>query len=307
MKRIWIIIIIAAAVLLIGGGGFAGYLYLNANYFTPLQDAEELNAAYFEAYGPIDSVVIGWAATGNQAYGEQISDSNLTAVLLPASALEGGIVTNLSALLGKYYRIDVSPGALLSYDMVMEFPQSPDDRAFDVITAFNPIGLQAGDLVDIRVNLPNGEDYVALSRKRVEGIYNNVLKLVMGEIDIMVYNSLIVDTTLFQGAVIYATKYLSGAQTAADEFYPISADVLRVALKNPNIPSQIDYATILARRNELEQTMAELSEDEYLRDRLQAGKSSIPGKIQSGQAAWQTEQDLERARRLEEQLYGGVR
>ena len=53
--------------------------------------------------------------------------------------------------------------------------------------------------------------------------------------------------------------------------------------------------------------MTALSENELLRNMLQAGKSAIPGKIQSGQAAWQTEQDLAAARKLEEQLYGGNR
>ena len=305
MKRIWIIVIAFAAVLLAGGGSFAGYLYLDENYFTPLQDAEDLNAAYLEAYGDIGSVVIGWVATNTQSCGRQIEQRDLAAVMLPAGAVEGGIATDLSALVGKYYRIDITPGSLLSMDMVMDFPQSPDDRAFDVITAYNPIGLRVGDLVDIRVNLPNGEDYVAISCKRVEGIYNDVLKLVMSEYDIAVYNSLMVDAALFKGAVIYTTQYLSGAQTAAEEFYPISEDVLRVALKNPNIPDWIDYESNRKRRGELEATMAALSENEILSDRLQGGKSAIPGKIQSGQAAWQMEQDLAAARKLEEQLYGG--
>ncbi len=305
MKR-WIVIAVsAAAVLLLGGGFFFGYSYLKTNYFIPLQEAEDLNNAYYSAYGEVGNTVTAWAASASRPYGAMIGMEDLTPVSLPESAAAGGAVSDLGALLGRYYRVDVSPGTLLLADMVMDFPQTSDDRAFDVITAFNPIGLQPGDLVDIRVNLPTGEDYVALSRKRVEGIYSNVLKLVMSEYDITVYNSLVVDTTLFRGATVYAAKYLDGSQDPAEEFYPISENVLRIALTDPNITRTIDYETVIARRRELVETMALLDENEILRDMLQAGKNVIPDKIMAGQAAWQTEQDIERARLLEEQLYGG--
>jgi hypothetical protein len=200
----------------------------------------------------------------------------------------------------------MTAGSYLSADTIMELPQTSDDRAFDVITAYNPIGLQPNDFVDIRVNLPTGEDYVALSHKRVDGIYNGVLKLMMSEYDIAVYNSLVVDTTLFKGAIIYSTRYLDGAQEAAEEFYPISSGVLKIALTNPNIAKTIKYADIINRRTELEATMAVLDGNELLRDMLQAGKSVIPDKIQSGQSAWQQQKELEEIKRLEEELYGGT-
>jgi hypothetical protein len=269
-----------------------------------LADAQELNTSYSQIYGDLGSEITGWTVTSDKRYGEEVTDADLIPVTLSGN-LYGSVVTDLSEIIGKYYRVPVSPNTLLSADMVMELPTTSDSRAFDVITAFNPIGLQYGDLVDIRVNLPTGEDYVAIARKRVDGIYNGVLKLVMSEYDIAVYNSLVVDTTLFKGAIIYASRYLDGSQSGAFEFYPLSMNVLKIALKDPNISSEIDYSKIIERRTELETAMAALDENELLRDMLQAGKSIIPDKIQSGQSAWVTEKEIEEAQRREKEIYGG--
>ena len=301
------IIIIAAAVCVAAGGAFFGWRQLNERLIKPLNAAEELNAEYHSAYGGIENVVIGYTVAENQKYGSEITFDNIVSVVLPPSVIGGGIVTDIGELTDKYFKVDVSANTLISRDMLMEFPISHDDRAFDVIVAYNPIGLQVGDLVDIRMSLPTGEDYIAISRKRVEGIYGGVLKLVMSEWDIVVYNSLIADTAVFAGASIYSTLYLDGSQTAAEEVYPISLNVLDMALKDPNIISLIDYNGIIERRAALERSMPVWDDPEYERVRLllQQSRQLIPDRIAAGQSAWQTQQDLEAQRRLEQQLYGG--
>lgn len=302
------IIIIIAAVCVIAGGAFFGWLQLNERLIKPLNAAEELNAEYYSVYGDVTSIVTGYTVAEDQKYGSEITLDNIVPVTLPPTVIDGGVVTDIGELLGKYFRVDITANTLISRNMLMEFTASDDDRAFDVIVAYNPIGLQVGDLVDIHMSMPTGEDYIAISRKRVEGIYGGVLKLIMSEWDIAVYNSLIADTALFSGASIYTTRYLDGSQIAAEEFYPISTNILKIALQNPNITHNIDYAKIIERRASLENSMLiwDNPENERLKALLQQSRQLIPDKIAAGQSAWQTQQDIEAQKRLEEQLYGGA-
>ncbi|GHU95862.1 hypothetical protein FACS1894208_09480 [Clostridia bacterium] len=296
-----------AAVLIAAGGVLLGLWQINEKLIKPLENAKTLNAAYYEVYGDVNMTVTGYIVTKDANYGSEIKESDIEPVTLPPNIADYGVATDYSELAGKYYRIDISANTLITRDMLMEIPINHDDRAFDVITSYNPIGLQPGDLVDIRMTLPTGEDYVALPRKRVEGIYGGVLRLIMSEIDIVVYNSLIADTALYSGASVYSTLYLDGSQNAAEEFYPVSTNVLKTALQDPNIASTLKYSDILAKRAALENDMALLDdpENERVSALLRQSRLLIPDRIAAGQSAWQTEQDVAEQKRLEGQLYGG--
>lgn len=300
------IIIILASVCLVAGAAFFGWLQINERLLKPLSKAQSLNAEYSSVYGDPANAITGYTVTSDQRYGNEITMDHIVPVTLPPTAAAGGIVTDIEELLHKYYKVDVSENTLILRDMIMDIPTAHDDRAFDVIVAYNPIGLQPGDFVDIHMSMPTGEDYIAISRKRVEGIYGDVLRLIMSEWDIAVYNSLIADTALFSGASIYTTLYIDGSQNAAEEFYPVSVNVLKMALQDPNISSVIDYNGIIERRAALENAMLiwDDPENEQLWALLQQSRQLIPDRIAAGQSAWQTQQDIEEQKRLEEQLYG---
>jgi hypothetical protein len=302
------IIIPILLVLLIAGGGVFGYFYLKTNYEIQIAEAEAELAALWDMYGGLGDIYEGYMVDADQRYGKQITYDDLMPVDVPSINAQN-IITDIDEIVGKYYRVNVSEGTILTTDIIMDFPTSPDERAYDVITSYNPIGLKENDFVDIRINMPMGEDYIAIPHKRVEGVYGGVLKLVMSEMDIAIYNSLIVDAVLFQGATIYATKYIEpGSQFAAQAFYPLSASVLDIVMSNPNIAQTINYDKALEMRADLELAMAFLDENDFIKAILEAGKSAIPSKIQNGESAYQTWLAIEEQKRLEEAIlasYGG--
>ena len=299
-------IIAPILIAIIAGAGIFGFLYFKTVYEIQISDAQNELTSYRELYEPLGKILTVYAVINDERYGKKITEYDL----IPVDITENcsyNMILDIDEIIGKYYRTNITAGTVVSYDMLMEFPQTSDERAFDVITKFNPIGLEPNDFVDIRFSMPNGEDYIALSHKRVEGVYSGVLKLVMNEFDIMVYNSLIVDQILFKGSIIYATKYIEpGGQEAAIENYPVSSDVLTILYNDPNAIKREIPEELHNRRQEMEKSYERYEEDEFRKALIESGKNEIPSRIQNGESEYRTQKEIEEQRRLEEAiLYGG--
>jgi hypothetical protein len=304
MKTAIIILSIVCALLI--GAGVAGYFYLENQHESEMNVEMAKTQALVETYGTVEEAVTVYAIVNDRPYGGIITEEDLTPVMTTLAA-SSNAVTDVEEILGMFYRINLTGGTVLTYDAIMEFPQTDDERIYDIILDYSTIGLSKNDFVDIRVQMPMGEDYIALSHKRVDDVYGNVLKLVLNEMDIAIYNSLISDAILFNGSLIYAAKYLEpGSQGKAAEFYPISVPVLRAVLKDPNIETGLNYEIHLEKRLEMESWLAEVIDDPVLSARLEAGKSIIPDKILAGDSVYRVEKELEEQRKLEEALYGNT-
>lgn len=282
-----------------------GYIWLKNGHAEKLSAATAELESYKEIYEPLGEIFTGYAVVEDERYGKQIAEEDLMLVDVPENCY-ANIIFDIDEIIGKYYRVNVTSGTVLSEDLIMEFPQTSDERAFDVITKFNPIGLEPNDFVDIRFQMPSGEDYVALSHKRVEGVYSGVLKLVMSEYDILIYNSLIVDQILFKGSIIYATKYLEpGGQEAAIENYPYSNEIITLLYYNPNTDRGVNFVTAHKNRNAMEEAYATYAEDEIKKTLIETGKSEIPSRIQNGESEYRTQKEIEEQKRLEEAIING--
>lgn len=303
MQRIIKKIIVYFLVLSIVVFGVAlGYIWLKNDNAEKLNSAYSELESYREIYEPLGDMLTGYAVVSDERYGKKISEDDLIPVDVPENCSEN-IILNVDDVIGKYYRVNVTAGTVITIDLVMDFPQTSDERAFDVITKFNPIGLETNDFVDIRFQMPSGEDYVALSHKRVEGVYSGVLKLVMSEYDILIYNSLIVDQILFKGSIIYATKYLEpGGQESAVENYPYSEQIISLLYNNPNTEKVISIETAHINRISLEKAYTEYAEDDLTKTMIESGKSEIPSRIQNGESEYRTQKEIEEQKRLEEAI-----
>lgn len=306
MQRLIKKIIIYALILIIAAFGIIlAYIWLKNDH------AEQLNAAnaelnhYRETYDPIGGILTAYTIISDTTYGSVVLEEDIIEIDVPETIAEN-LIFDPEEIIGKYYRINLTAGTPITYDVLMDFPQTSDERAYDVITTFNPIGLEPNDFVDIRFVTPMGEDYIALSHKRVEGVYGGVLKLAMSEYDIMVYNSLLVDKILFKGSMIYATKYLNpGGQEASEAFYPLSYDVILSIYRDPNISLDIDYREMQSRRATMVAAYEQYSEDPVVASLLESGKAGIASIIQGGQSEYQTQKEIEEQRRLEEAIING--
>ena len=143
-------------------------------------------------------------------------------------------------------KIDVPAGTIVTKNMIDEYDdqiKSTDRiREFSMISL--PSQLKNGDYIDIRLSIPNGQDYIVLSKKKILGCGSSTIWLRLNELELELMNSAIVENYTMSGSRLYALEYVEpGRQTESVPTYVASEDIIRLMEKNPNIEAEIreDY------------------------------------------------------------------
>ena len=138
-------------------------------------------------------------------------------------------------------KIDVPAGTIVTKDMIAEI----DDQVTDTqrIQEYNmivlPSQLANGDYIDIRISLPNGQDYIVLSKKKVLGTTSKSLWLKLNEEELLTLNNAIVESYTITGSKLYAIEFVEpGLQDKAVPTYAVSAAVLTLINTDPNITEE---------------------------------------------------------------------
>ena len=141
-------------------------------------------------------------------------------------------------------KIDLKANTVISASMVTEegeeITKDTREQTYNMISL--PIDLVDGEYVDIRLKLPNGQDYIVLSKKKasipnVNGEYlKDTIKLTLSEGELLTLSGAIVESYQITGSTLYAIKYAeAGNQTAAIVNYVPSSALLKEIQNNPNI------------------------------------------------------------------------
>ena len=140
-------------------------------------------------------------------------------------------------------KIDMNMNTVLTLDMISRGSLTGDDvRVQDYNSIVLPIDLVTGDYVDIRLQLPSGQDYIVLSKKEVEipiieGMDSvDTIRLLLSEDEMLTLSCAIVESYRIDGSKLYAIKYTdAGMQEAAAITYPVSAEILSLIQADPNV------------------------------------------------------------------------
>ena len=258
MKDLRVILALVLVITLIGAG--LGFYFVTKGHKTAIAEKDtqiqNLNAQISNVEVTIPVAIL---AT-DVVKGKIVEEADITYVEIPESAATLCMrdFSEITPAQGEtiYYKSDLSAGTFLTKDCFYSEVLTSDLRYYDIVTHQNPIGLEADTYVDIRIQLPMGDDYVGLSHKRIVQLNSGVLKLILNEEEIHIYNSMLVDSMLYPGTQIYAVEYVEGGiQDAAISFYPISSTIYSVAENDPNLLSAIQQ-DIRLRRQAMEGKLA---------------------------------------------------
>ena len=170
--------------------------------------------------------------------GEPISAGNLEKQTLVTTLANGEIANPANLTENTLAKIDLGKGTILTQSMLVEEEESNDDslrtQEFNMLTL--PTDLQTDDYIDIRFMLPNGQDFIVISKKRVLQSSENTIFLKLSEAEILTMSNAIVESYITEGSMLYATKYVdAGIQNAATPTYAVSKEVLDLIDSNANI------------------------------------------------------------------------
>ena len=190
----------------------------------------------------------------------------------PTDAIKGTALTENSIA-----KIDLSKGMILTASMVAESdnPTTSDLR----IQEYNMLRLESqiaqDDYIDVRLRLPNGLDYIVVSKKRVEipqinGVDSeNTIWIKLTEDETLAMIHAIVEAYKLEGAVLYTAKYVEpGTQEKATPTYIPSAEVVNLVTQNPNVVQEAKtamynrYQQFTSNRNNINSQLNSVDEDE---------------------------------------------
>lgn len=140
-------------------------------------------------------------------------------------------------------KIDLSAGTILTSGMLntSENTLTNDLREQEYNMISLPTNLSVGDFIDIRLQLPNGGDYIVISKKKVLQCNASTVWLNMYEEEIELMSNAIIEYYIMAGSKLYATTYIEpGLQTASIGTYVPNATVSSLISANPNIKSFIN-------------------------------------------------------------------
>lgn len=149
-------------------------------------------------------------------------------------------------------KLDMGANTVMTQTLVAQSDEKTTDdvRIVDYNMIVLPVDLMTGDYIDIRLMLPNGQDFIVISKKMVtipenaDGTYlADAIRLNMREDEILALSSAIVEAYGIQGAKLYAIRYKeAGLQSNAVPTYRPNQSVTNLigiredgTIANPNI------------------------------------------------------------------------
>lgn len=238
MKNVVIVLLLLLVI-----GGAAGTLYFYKEYDSAqaeksllVQQNGELQVA-IDAIGPITQV---WTVNTQVLAGSVVKEEELVQQTIPVSSITESFVMNKADIVGKYYKVNISPGASITKDILMQEELSEITYERDMSFNYLPLGIKVGDYVDVRIVLPYGEEFIVLRHQRVQQLVEdqNTIKLILNEAQLALWTSALKDYALYKnrGVGLYVTKYIEpGITEEAVPFYPIRKEMEGAVLINPNI------------------------------------------------------------------------
>ena len=160
-------------------------------------------------------------------------------------------------------KVNLNPGTVLTSDLTYTGEELTADTRkveYNIITL--PSQVATGDYIDVRLTLPNGQDYIVVSHKEVEiptinGVDSeSCIWMELSEAEILTMSNAIVEAYRMEGSKLYATRYVdAGLQTAATVTYLPSDEVIALMSKDPNILQEAKNAIFARTRTDEKSTI----------------------------------------------------
>lgn len=177
-------------------------------------------------------------------------------------------------------KINITKGTVLSKALIDEADEKTtnDLREQQYNMIILPQYLEVDDYIDIRLTLPNGQDYIVVSKKRIKNITEDTIWVNMYEEETLAMTNAIVEAYVMKGSKLYATTYVdAGMQQNAIPTYVPSSYVINLINADKNITEEARrtlverYTQELRSRRESDITSQVNAYGEEAKDNIEAG------------------------------------
>ncbi|MBA9084069.1 hypothetical protein FHR92_000523 [Fontibacillus solani] len=247
---------------------FAGYAVYSVNHLNKTRSAliQQYETEIIQLKDErISTTVAGWTTKTKITAGHKIREGDLTSVEMPKDSVPQDWITSKKDIAGKVAKVSLGANTLLTQTLLFEEEAATDDLRYrDMGFVDLPGTLAINDVVDIRIQFPTGQDYILLSKKKIQRLSSGVMTITINEGEILSLSSAIVDAYLHKAsiyALLYVEPYL---QSKAIPTYPVNQAVLDLIKRDPNIVNMAEQALQLSSRPDLESGLSVLSPDKVV-------------------------------------------
>lgn len=163
---------------------------------------------------------------------------NLEPVEISDRVVPQDAVTDMRSIEGRVLRIPVSKGTIISESMLAQSYATSDTREVEYECIAIDDNTEEGSVVDVRIYLPDGTDYVVISKTRIMNLdrERRTVRLNCREEEILLMESALTDQKLNEGSRIYLAGYVEETlQRASVVTYRPSKEVAELLKTDPNI------------------------------------------------------------------------
>lgn len=270
-KLIWAGVIGAAITLILAVIG--GYFY-----YTKTQERElTLKEQYRAELAVLNETALlneeGYALKQTVERGDLITEDMLEKVTLVAAAKSEDTLDLIEVKTVDYYAKTVLQAhTVLVESMVYEEEALGNDvREGEYALIDLPTKLKNDEYIDVRIQFPNGDDFILLSKKKVKDTLGLTLWMNMDEGELLSMSSAIVDAFI-EEARIYALPYVDGPmQVGSQMTYPVKKNVMELIQDSPNIVNIAKLNLEKQNRARLDAGLEDM--DVELKQKLRQGQS----------------------------------
>lgn len=202
--------------------------------------------------------------------GSVLTSEDLMTLNVPVDFKVANVLA-IEELVGQECVLNIDQFLPITLPMILEETEATEAQRlyeFDYIRL--PYELEIGDVIDVRIVFPNGQDYVVLSKKEViqyerqsEDLHKGLISLLVEEEEALRMSSALVDMILTERAELYTVTYINPkSQEAAKISYPVNRSVLSILEQNPNLLAMPDMVALTVNRSLLDSALKELLDED---------------------------------------------
>jgi len=171
--------------------------------------------------------------------------------------------------IGKTAIIDIKDKSPIMKSMVTSVDIAKDTREYEIQVCNLMVDQRENDYVDIRIEFPDGGDYLVLPKKQIKNLNleNCVFWTYLNEEEILRFSSAVIDAFSITGTKIYATRYVeSNLQEEAKPTYLVNATIQSMmdpssSYYDGNLMTKATQTLNAMARHNMEQKLQNLSEE----------------------------------------------
>lgn len=184
-------------------------------------------------------------------------------------------------------KVDMYANTVLTFDLLSKSDEfiTDDTRLVEYNMITLPTTVDVNDYIDIRLTLPNGQDFIVISKAKIMSIQDTTIGLYLTEEEILMMNSAMVEAYTMTASNFYAIQYVeAGNQDKAGVTYTPTPEVQALIAYDSNIVANA-RSVLEARFSEGVRTYIDSATGLYVTQELQNIETGIQEQIEKAKEA----------------------